>query len=37
MDSVKDHGDTELYDKLDSAYPTEDEESEVSISSCRLL
>nr|GLL30520.1 CRM-domain containing factor CFM3A, chloroplastic/mitochondrial isoform X1 [Ipomoea trifida] len=28
MDSVKDHGDTELYDKLDSAYLTEDEESE---------
>lgn len=37
MDNVKEHGDNELYDKLDSAYPTEDEESEVSISSSRSL
>ena len=26
---IKDQGDEALYDKLDSAYPTEDEESEV--------
>ncbi|KAK6914031.1 RNA-binding, CRM domain [Dillenia turbinata] len=28
MDALKDHGDEELYDKLDSAYPSEDENSE---------
>ncbi|RVX21801.1 CRM-domain containing factor CFM3A, chloroplastic/mitochondrial [Vitis vinifera] len=28
MDIVKDHGDEELYDKLDSAYATEDEHTE---------
>ncbi|KAL3506043.1 hypothetical protein ACH5RR_031425 [Cinchona calisaya] len=28
MESVEDQGDEELYDRLDSAYPTEDEESE---------
>ncbi|KAK6929863.1 RNA-binding, CRM domain [Dillenia turbinata] len=28
MDAVKDHGDEELYDKLDSAYPSEDDNSE---------
>ena len=33
MDIVKDHGDEELYDKLDSAYATEDEHTEVRISS----
>ena len=33
MDIVKDHGDEELYDKLDSAYATEDEHYEVCISS----
>lgn len=29
MDVVKDHGDEELYNRLDSAYATEDEHSEV--------
>lgn len=29
MEVVKDQGDEALYDKLDSAYPTDDEESEV--------
>lgn len=29
MDIVKDHGDEELYDKLDSAYSTDDEDTEV--------
>lgn len=28
METVKDQGDKELYDKLDSTYPTDDEESE---------
>ncbi|WOK92481.1 CRM-domain containing factor CFM3, chloroplastic/mitochondrial-like [Canna indica] len=28
MENVKDHGDEELYDKLDSAYSTEDEDTE---------
>ncbi|CAH9074505.1 unnamed protein product [Cuscuta epithymum] len=28
MDSIRDHGDEELYDKLDSGYPNDDEESE---------
>lgn len=29
MSIVKDHGDEEFYKKLESAYPTEDEDSEV--------
>lgn len=29
MDIIKDHGDEELYDKLDSAYASEDDHSEV--------
>lgn len=32
MGIIKDHGDEELYDKLDSAYATEDDHSEVCIS-----
>lgn len=31
MSVVKDHGDEELYTKLESAYPTEDEDSEVGV------
>lgn len=31
MDTVKDRGDEALYDKLDSSYPSEDEESEVCV------
>lgn len=31
MDSVKDQGDEALYNKLDSSYPTDDEDSEVCI------
>lgn len=31
MDIVKDQGDEALYDKLDSSYPSEDEESEVCV------
>lgn len=34
MESVKDEGDEELYEKLESAYPSADEETEVCISSC---
>lgn len=30
MARVREHGDEELYNKLDHAYPTEDEDSEVS-------
>lgn len=33
MESVKDEGDEELYEKLESAYPSADEETEVCISS----
>lgn len=33
MENVKDQGDVELYSRLDSSYPTEDENSEVSKSS----
>lgn len=29
MARVKEHGDEELYNRLDSAYPSEDEDSEV--------
>lgn len=29
MDRVKERGDEALYDKLDSAYPTDEEDSEV--------
>lgn len=29
MNSMEEHGDEEFYDKLDSAYATEDEETEV--------
>ena len=32
MEAVKDRGDEALYDRLDSAYPTDDEDPEVSIS-----
>lgn len=28
---MKDHGDEELYGKLESAYPSEDEDSEVRV------
>lgn len=31
METVKDRGDEKLYSKLDSAYATEDEETEVDI------
>lgn len=31
MDVVKDQGDEALYDKLDSAYPSDDEDTEVSV------
>lgn len=33
MEKVKDKGDEALYDKLDSAYPSDDENSEVALSS----
>lgn len=29
MAQVREHGDEELYNKIDSSYPTEDEDSEV--------
>lgn len=32
MEIVKDQGDEALYDKLDYAYPTDNEDSEVSLS-----
>ncbi len=31
MEVVKDKGDEALYDKLDSAYPTDDDDTEVYI------
>lgn len=31
MDVVKDQGDEALYDKLDSAYPSDDEDTGVSV------
>ena len=32
MDIVKDQGDEAIYDKLDSSYPSEDDEYEVYVS-----
>lgn len=36
MEVVKDQGDEALYDKLDYAYPTDDEDDESEVSSLSL-